>query len=122
MRLYLVRHPDSPNTLHPQIIENLLELCQEHQLAVNAMIEMLHDLYQHSLQSRYVKKLIGFPLWELKTRARGGEKGGARVYFFVEGEFAYICNAEVKTGDQPSEHKLEEALEILVAHRSGKKI
>ena len=122
MRLYLARHPDKPNSQHPRIIEDLLELCVHHQLGVNAMIQMLHDLYKYDLETRFVKKMIDYPLWELKTRARGGEKGGARIYFFVESNIAYICNAEVKSGNEPSEQKLEEALEILVAHRAGRKI
>jgi hypothetical protein len=100
----------------------MLELCEHHQLAVNAMIGMLEDLFEFDLKTRYAKKLTDYPLWELKTRSRGGEKGGARVYFFVENNIAYICNAEVKTGSEPSEHKLEEALEILVAHRAGRTI
>jgi Phage derived protein Gp49-like (DUF891) len=122
MRLYLVRHPDKVNSVHPRIIEDLLELSEDNQLAINAMIEMLHDLYKQDLNTRYAKKLKDYPLWELKTRARGGIKGGARIYFFIENDIAFIVNAEVKTGNEPSEHKLEEALEILVAHRAGRTI
>ena len=84
MRLYLARHPDRITSKHPRIIEDMLELCENHQLAVDAMIGMLHDLYEFDLETRYAKKLTNYPLWELKTRSRGGEKGGARVYFFVE--------------------------------------
>jgi hypothetical protein len=86
------------------------------------MIEMLHDLYTKDLNTRFAKKLKDYPLWELKTRAKGGIKGAARIYFFVENNIAFIINAEVKTGNEPSEHKLEEALEILVAHRAGRTI
>jgi hypothetical protein len=86
------------------------------------MIEMLHDLYTQDLNTRFAKKLKDYPLWELKTRARGGIKGGARIYFFVENNIAFIINAEVKTSNEPSQKKLEEALEILVAHRAGRKI
>ena len=122
MRLYLVRHPTQIKNVHPRIIEDLLEFSEGNQLAINAIIEMLHDLFVNDLETRFAKKLKDYPLWELKTRARGGIKGGARVYFFVENNIAYIVNAEIKTGNEPSELKLEEALEILVAHRSGRKI
>jgi hypothetical protein len=50
------------------------------------------------------------------------EKKAAHEFNFVENNIAYICNAEIKTGNEPSEHKLEEALEILVAHRAGRQI
>jgi hypothetical protein len=97
------------------IIEDLLDLASEgKQEAVNACVTMLEDLHKRGLESRFVKKLAGINLWELKTRSRGGQKGGARVYFFVtSNEEALVINAEVKDGDAPSKHKLKEALAII---------
>ncbi len=48
--------------------------------ALDAIITMLEDLTLYSLGSRYAQPLKGTPIWELKTRSRGGQKGGARVY------------------------------------------
>ena len=84
------------------------------------MIEMLADLHEHGRDSRYAQKLEGLPLWELKTRSRGGPKGGARVYFaFTSYGDALIINAEVKDSDTPSATKIREALAIVVAYRQG---
>jgi hypothetical protein len=84
---------------------------------------MLSDLHENGRKSRFIKALKGYPLLELKTASRGGQKGGARVYFFVneDGE-AVLLNCEVKTGDSPSAAKLTEALEIILAYRKGLQI
>ena len=80
MRLIEPRHPNRLNAKYPLIIENLLEISQaNHQEALNAIIQMLEDLVQNELTSRYAKTLEETPIWELKTRSRGGIKGGARV-------------------------------------------
>lgn len=114
MEFRYARHPNRLEAEHPRIIEDLLD-----QAAVDSMVLMLSDLYTNGLDSRFVKKLKDLPFWELKTRSRGGKKGGARVYFAVVDGSAVLFNAEVKTGDTPSKHKLEEAAEILLAHRRG---
>lgn len=49
--------------------------------AVTAIIRMVRDLKASGRDSRYALPLKGLPLWELKTRSRGGEKGGARVWW-----------------------------------------
>lgn len=54
-----------------------------------------------------------------KPVPEGVKKGGTRVYFAVVDGYAILLNAEVKTGDTPSANKLEEAAEILLAHRRG---
>ncbi len=125
MELLLARHPNHLDSIHPRIIEDLLTMIEtDQQNAVNAIIEMLTDLHQHGLETRYAKKLQGIRIWELKTRSRGGIKGGARVYFYpktsITGETrAVIINAEVKEGDQASNQKLLEAAEILIADEKG---
>jgi hypothetical protein len=119
MEFRYARHPNRLDAENPRIIEDLLELAQQDQGAVNSIIQMLEDLLASGTQSRYCKKLKNLPFWELKTRSRGGVKGGARLYFAVVDGDAVLFNAEFKTGDLPSAHKLEEAAEILLAHRQG---
>jgi hypothetical protein len=75
-----LREPVRPGSLHPAIVEDLLEMASAEQAeAVQAAIEMLEDLVEHGLESRYAKKLHSLPIWELKTRSRGKEKVGTRV-------------------------------------------
>ena len=121
MRLIEARHPARLDAKHPLIVENLLEISQaNHQEALNSIIQMLEDLLQNELNSRYAKTLQGTPIWELKTRSRGGIKGGARVYWFplqiLEGDtkeiIAVLVNAEVKPESKPNKQKLLEALEV----------
>jgi hypothetical protein len=107
-----------PEATHPRIIEDLLDVVDGR--ARKAMIEMLTDLYQRGRDSRYAEKLEGLPLWELKTRSRGGPKGGARVYFaFTRSDEALVINAEVKDGDTPSAAKITEAVAITLAYTKG---
>lgn len=111
-----LRQPHRKLHPHSAIIEDLLEIAQRGQIdALRTLILMLTDLHQHPLQEcQYAKKLRGLPIWELKSHARGGEKGGARVYFFVHNNHAFITGAEVKTGTSLSDLKIDEALEFLV--------
>ena len=121
MVFHLARHPDHLIAQHPRVIEDLLEMIQNNQQAsVDSIILMLEDFYQNGRASRYLEKLKNLPFFELKTRARGGQKGGARVYLFLTSDDeAVIINAEIKAGNQPSSQKLEEAAIILRAYRSG---
>jgi hypothetical protein len=121
VRFRLARHPSRLDAKHSRIIEDLLELAKaRNQEAVNMMIAMLTDFHKQGFESRFVKKLKGLPIWELKSRARGGAKGGSRVYFFVTGEDEVaIINAESKSGDAPSSYKLDEVAEILFAYQQG---
>jgi hypothetical protein len=90
--------------------------------AISAVIMMVADFHEHELESRYVRKMQGLPVWELKTQARGGVKGGTRVYFFVFDNEAIFVNCEVKDGDEPSDGKLKEAAQFYLAHKAGKKL
>ena len=121
--LHLAYNPTRLDAKNSRIIEQWLELAKVgQQPAVNAMVEMVADLYQNGHKSRFIKSLKGLPLLELKTTTRGGEKGGARVYFFfAEGE-AVICNCEVKKDDEASETVLNEALAMLKAYSNGQTI
>ena len=106
-----LRQPSRPNAKHSAVVEDLIEMADKgHHAAVRAVIEMLEDLIEYGNESCFLAKLKGIPLYELKTAARGGEKGGTRVYLFFAGGEAHLCNAEVKSGDAPSLGKLKEAL------------
>ncbi len=84
---------------------------------------MLEDLHASGSESRFVKKLRGYPLFELKTHSRGRGKGGARIYFaFTNEGYALLLNAEVKTDATPSVAKIREALAILLAYRDGEDV
>lgn len=133
MRLLEPRHPDNLDAERPIIVENLITIVEVgHQEAVDAIVGMLADLAENGLDSRYAKVLNGTPVWELKTRSRGGVKGGARVYWFpleVEAEdeegaevVAVVVNAEVKADSTPDPHKLAEALEVYLAFRRSPQI
>lgn len=88
--------------------------------AVTAIIRMVKDLKEHGKDSRYALPLKGLPVWELKTRSRGGEKGGARVYFFwTRDSVPILCGAETKSSDTPNALLLKEALSMLTRERSG---
>ncbi|KEF33978.1 hypothetical protein RDMS_09810 [Deinococcus sp. RL] len=92
-----------PNTQRPAVIDDLLGLAEAgQQEAVDTAILMLTDLYLNGHASAYAKKLKGVPVWELKSHARGGAKGGMRVYFYFRRDgSAHIVSAESKPGDAP---------------------
>lgn len=95
-----------PHARRPAVLDDLLALAEAgQQAAVDAAILMLADLYELGAESRYAKKLQGLPLWELKTQARGGAKGGMRVYFYFRANGQVrILSAESKSGDKPSSY------------------
>lgn len=116
-----VCHPNRPHAKHTRIIEDLLEIAYNGQIdALNAIINMLSDFHQHGRDSRFAVKMTGIPIWELKTAARGGPKGGARVYFFfLETEEAILVNAEVKPENSPDPSKIKEVLQIYKSIEAG---
>jgi hypothetical protein len=121
--LRLAYNPTRLDAKNSRIIEQWLELAKAgQQPAVNTMVEMVTDLYQNGHKSRFIKSLKGLPLLELKTTSRGGEKGGARVYFFFAEGKVVICNCEVKKDDEASETVLNEALAMLKAYSNGQTI
>lgn len=104
----LYRRPNSPRAA---ILDDLLAMVANgQQAAVNTAITMLSDLFERGHQSHYAQKLQGLPIWELKSHARGGAKGGTRVYFYFRksGDIV-IVNAEVKADSTPSAALLKEA-------------
>ena len=100
-----------PNGARAAILDDLLALAEAgQQEAVNTAIIMLRDLFQQGHRSSYARKLQGLPIWELKSHARGGARGGTRIdfYFRTDGD-QVIVNTEIKTGDAPSAALLREA-------------
>lgn len=111
------RHPNHLTSEHSILVENLLEMAfSGRQEVVDATIEMLADFHVFGTNSRFAQKLKNTPLWELKTRSRGGLKGGARVYFFVVDDELIVVNVEYKTGNDPSPQKILEAMIVLKAY------
>lgn len=120
MQLRLARHPQRLDSKHEILIEDLLVLAAKGQHGgLSAIIEMLTDLHQNGHRSRFARSLKGLPLLELKTTRRGGQKGGARVYFFYARGEAILIGCEIKEGGKASVGKLEEALEVLVGYQNG---
>jgi hypothetical protein len=121
MRLHLARDPERLVATHPLIIEDLLGLAEAgKQEAVDMMITMLSDLHQQGRGSRYLRAMTGTPIWELKSRSRGGLKGGSRVYLFLnEHDEAGIVNCEAKDGDEASRNKLMVVLRVIRAYKAG---
>lgn len=121
MRLRLARHPKRLEAKHPILIDELLDLeLHGKQAAVTMMLEMLQDLHEKGRDCRYLHKLTGTPLWELKSASRGGEKGGSRVYLvLLADDEAGIVNCEVKAGVTADREKLRVGLEVVVAYKRG---
>jgi hypothetical protein len=85
---------------------------------------MLTDFFQEGINSRYCKPLKGL-FWELKSRSRGGLKGGSRVYFFwvgAEYQEAAIVRAEYKPEKEPDVTILNSIAEVIQTYRQGKKV
>ncbi len=124
--LSVLRYPYEPNDMNgfPPFIDDLLDLrdAQRNQ-ALLAIGSMVFDLRQNGTQCRYLETMIGLPILELKTRTRGGEAGGARVYLYRadEQEF-HLCAAESKRGNTPSQNLLERTALIAVAWRRNQEI
>ena len=122
MDLLLARLPEKLDAEHPIIIEEFsaLNLARKND-AVSVMIAMLSELAQDGRECRFIKSLQGFPLSELKPKIRGGQQGGARVYFWiVDDEGAGVVNCEVKEHDAPaSQAQIKQAFKVYLAHQQG---
>jgi hypothetical protein len=113
--------PDDLSAEHPPLVEDLIELlAQGHQEALDTIVKMAADLKQHGRNCRYLKKLEGYPLWELKSRSRGGEKGGAKVYLFIgPDDTFFLCHAEYKAENKAAQQLLEDTAYIALAYQKG---
>ncbi len=98
----VIRYPHFPEKLEdePPFIKDLRGLAESRKLlGMKAIGKMLKDLLLHGTESRYLNGITGYPILELKTRSRGGETGGARVYLYrADDEEFHVCAAEIKTG------------------------
>ena len=98
----VIRYPHLPEKLEDEspFISDMRSLAESRKLlGMRAIGKMLKDLLVNGTESRYLNGITGYPILELKTRSRGGEAGGARVYLYRadEQEF-HVCAAEVKMG------------------------
>ncbi len=94
------------------------------QEVVDECITMLADFFREGKNSRYCKVMKGL-FWKLKSRSRGGLKGGTRVYFFWVGENyqeAALVRAEYKPGSEPDVAILNSVAEVIEAYQQGKKV
>ena len=113
-------HPHRLDETHPLVIQDLLELVEESkQLCVNKCVQMMADLHQNGLKSRYLKPLFG-AVYELKDRT---SQGGARIYFIVDNKNQfYISHAECKTESEASRWMLAECAQIVQALETNQPI
>jgi hypothetical protein len=120
MHLKLARAPDELRRKHPLIIEQLLALVAASKVdGVRMIIEMLSDLHSHGRESRFLVKMKG-PFWELKSKTRGGERGGARVYLFLlPGDAAGVVTCEVKEDERPDADLLLLTARVAKAYKEG---
>lgn len=116
--------PDNLDADQPPFVEDLVDLLgQGHQVALDEIVKMVADLKQQGRESRYLKKLEGYPLWELKSRSRGGEKGGARVYLFIGPDTTFfLCHAEYKAESEAAQMLLEDTAYMAAAFQQGKRV
>ena len=97
-----------PNDRLAALLDDLLALAGARQ---QQAVLMLADFFVNGQDSRFARKLQGLPIWELKTQARGGAKGGMRVYFYFRSDdSARIVSAESKEGAAPGPAFREAAL------------
>ncbi len=97
------------NSGEAAIIEDMLSWGKAgKQEAIDQAVAMLTDLYQNGHESMYLKKLQNLPISELKTHARGGVKGGVRVYLYWRpNSVAAVCGGEIKEDERAGRALLE---------------
>lgn len=121
MRIYPARHPEDLQAKHPIRIEEMLALAKAgKRRPISAIIGMVKDLKKNGRASRYLVPMTGYPIYELKTRSRGGQTGGTRVYLFLtKHDEAGLVTCEVKDDDASDLEKLKLTVRIAVAHKNG---
>jgi hypothetical protein len=108
-------HPKRLKDQHPPLIADLIHLeTTGHHDCVSQIIAMIADLKEQGTNSRFLKAFSGGIL-ELKSRARGGDKGGARVYLFRTSQNEFLlCHAECKQGNFANATLLADTAEIFI--------
>ena len=124
--MFRIAYPYDPDELeakHPPFVQDLLQLRTETQTqAILEISKMIAALKSLGLDCGFSKKLFNSPLFELKAHSRGGQKGGARAYFFRSDKTFLICHAESKKNTEPDMALLESAAYILIAFKEGRTI
>jgi hypothetical protein len=119
----VIAYPYFPKQLanpYPPLVQDLIALKHSgHHECILQMIRMVADLKIHGTDSRFFKGLGG-PLVELKSRSRGGDKGGARIYLFRGlNDTFFLCRAECKHEALADAILLADTAEIASAYRNG---
>lgn len=123
LALAYTRHPRRLSARYPWIIETLLDMNRAgYAGAVTECIRMCRDLREAGHTSRYAKPLRHLAgAWELKPTSRGGQRGGARVYFLWLGDGRpLLTGAEYKApGAGADDDLLDELVDIAEAVKRG---
>lgn len=115
--------PDRLEDQYPPLVEDVIDLKHTgHHECVAQIIRMIGDLKENGLDSRFFKA-FGGPVAELKSRSRGGDKGGARVYLFRGPEDTFfLCRAECKHENDADAVLLADTAEISAAYRRNQSV
>lgn len=116
--------PDDLEAQNPPFVQDLIDLKQRgYHETIAEISKMVAALKEQGSESGFLKKLTGTPILELKSHSRGGQKGGARVYLFEGPEKTFfLCHAEWKQADTPSQLLLEDTAYILEAFKQGQSV
>lgn len=116
MKIKLVQ-PLSPRG-KPYIIEDFDSMPED---AVKECRKMIKLFEADGHNCCYIKHLSHLknppPILELKSRIKGGVKGGSRVYFFWYDGSAVLCAAETKRGKKADLKLIERVVSI---YREGR--
>jgi hypothetical protein len=116
-RLFLCFNPYEPTPIRAPLLTDWLELCLHgQQECVNKMVDMVADLNQTGVNSRFIKWFAS-GVGELKSRTR---VGGARVYFFRVAEDGFVlARAECKNEAEADEQMVDWTFEVAALFQQG---
>jgi hypothetical protein len=116
--------PDDLETRNPPFVQDLITLkLRGYNETITEISKMIAALKEQGNDSGFLKKLKGTPILELKSHARGGQKGGARAYLFEGPDDTFlICRAEWKPDNDANQEMLEDTAYILLAFKNGRPV
>ena len=116
-RLFLCFNPYEPTPVRAPLLTDWLDLALGgQQECVNKMVDMVSDLSNQGINSRFIKWFAG-GIGELKSRTR---VGGARVYFFRAAEDAFVlARAECKNESEADQLLVDWTFEVAALFHSG---
>ena len=115
--------PDDLEATNPPFVQDLIDLkLNGYTQTVAELCKMIADLKHNGVECRFLKQLRNYAMLELKSRSRGGQKGGARAYLFRIKQTFLICRAEWKPDNEPSLECLEDTAYILKAFKERRKV